>query len=41
MLSAFVTDSETLEQLETIIQEEENHVRILEEWLNKGINHDI
>jgi rubrerythrin len=41
MLSAFVTDSETLEQLETIIQEETNHVRILEEWLNKGINHDI
>ena len=36
MLSAFVTDHDTLKQLETIIQEEKNHVRVLEEWLNKA-----
>ena len=35
MLGAFVTDHDTLKQLETIIQEEKNHIRILEEWLNK------
>ena len=41
MLSAFVTDTETLKQLETIIQEEKNHVNILDEWLKKGIRHGI
>ncbi|MBN1848695.1 MAG: ferritin family protein [Deltaproteobacteria bacterium] len=36
MLSAFVTDQNTIKQLEIIIQEEKNHVRILGEWLNKA-----
>ena len=35
MLSAFIDDEETLNQLDKIIEEEKRHVQLLEEFLEK------
>ena len=38
MIRSFIEDGATLESLEKIIQEEQQHVRLLEEFLQEGAN---